>query len=481
MVAPSILTHLTEPSYSESAFPSGRKQPDIAVFERDGEVLCLEPISGQWAISTPRMRQEIYADLMRKRLEWLRNPASNEIGIPASPVTVSVANCSPDRLENDLCKENGNPDGCLPAEQVLKFIRFVEALHPDRNRLFVFQGRRHLLDWLSFESLVVRYRREGVPPTGTTRFMVLIDPTIVTRDIACRLRELNVDAHVSMESLPGVRGAAGRHGGSPATFERAMRGCEWLRQCGINPCTITTIVDPADLLRIFQFLCDHGFTGMLMRSRYRAGSVEAASSKMAEFEAEDVYHSRFAAGLMDVADFILDHNRTEVRKVIEYGLGARVSRLSRRNRSYEGLSSSCGATSGYALGLDGKGSLFPCAAMFGLPGLAVGHLASANTAADFANMLATAPACMCLRKRQAENIDRCIACPVQRFCGAECAADSYARYGALNRESPWCVLEQTLFVELLWKVARDSRNVEWLCPVELQADLFSSCQWGAYA
>jgi radical SAM protein with 4Fe4S-binding SPASM domain len=480
-MALSILSHLTDRSFHEPGPLFDRTEATVAEFDRNGEVLCLEPISGQWAISMPEERKEVYSDLMRKRFEWARNPANDESSIPAPAVTVSVAASSLSCSDEGWSEGNGGGESCLPPEQVLRFIRLVEATYPDRDRSFVFHGRDHLLDWRLFESLLNRYRSASRTADGTTRFTVLLDPVQVTGDMACRLRELGVRVHVNINALPAIRGIAGRHSGSSATFERAIRGCEWLRQAGIHPCIITTIADPADLLRAYHLLRDHGFRQMLVRPPKWAACTEAAPDEMAEFGAEDSSGVRFAAGFMGLADAILDHNRTQAVKVIEYGLAVRISRLNRRNRPCEDLSSPCSAASGNALGLDARGDIFPCGAMFGFPGLALGHLSSVGTAADLAGVLNDAPVCKSLRKRRVENIDRCSACRVQRFCGADCATESYERFGAMTCESARCSFEQKLFIDLLWKVAKDPRSIEWLCPVEHRADLSSSCLWGAFA
>ncbi len=477
----SSLNRLADRSLRESGFLSDQMEHAVAEFDRNGEVLCLDPISGQWAIAAPDEREQTRLDLIRKRSEWARNPANEESGMPAAAVTVSVATPSLGCSSDDRSDEDEDGAGCLPPDEVLRFIRLVEATYPDRDRSFVFHGRDHLLDWRLFESFMTPYRAGGGSAAGTTRFTVLLDPVQVTGDIACRLRELEVGVHVCINALPAIRGIAGRHSGSSATFERAIRGCEWLRRSGIHPCIITTITDPADLLKAFQLLRDHGFRQMLLRPPKWAAYAEPVRDEMARLETADSSGVRFASGFMELADAILDHNRVQAAKVIEYGLGVRVSRLNRRNRACDDLSSPCSAASANALGLDGRGNIFPCGAMFGFPGLVLGHLSSVSTAEDMANMLSQTPTSRALRKRRVENIERCAACRVQRFCGADCTTESYVRFGSMNCESARCSFEQKLFIDLLWKVAKDPRSIEWLCPIEFRPDLSSSCLWGALA
>lgn len=452
-----------------------RQRPDvpIAEFERDGRLLAIEPISGAWALCRREARESVLADLLEKRAEWQRNPVTPEEAAPLSSVTVPLKNkhCN---LRCDYCfAESEGEGGYPPAELMLRFIRLVEQLHPERLRIFVFHGGEPLVDWKLLERLVSQYRAEGSPTQGETVFSMVTNGTLVTPAIAASMRDLGIGACVSLDGPPEVHDKYRHYLLGRGSFGQALRGFEHLVEAGVKPNTISTIVDPEDVLPSFRFFRRYGLSSMFLRPLRWQGRAIALLRDVVKVEGEEAYQQRFAAALMRVADEVIEHNRCHDEKVVEHGLAVRVSHLIRKERPYMCLRSPCGAVSGHKLGLDGHGNVFPCDTMVEFPELAVTNVAALETVDDLRQALASSPVMGCLQHRRVENIDQCARCHVQRFCGGECTAASYARHGGLNREGDRCALEQTLFVELLWKIVEDLRNVEALCPGTFRPDRFA--------
>ncbi len=448
----------------------------FAEFERDDRTLCLDPISGQWTVCLTGGLESARTELAAKRAAWIERPPADETLAPPRSVTVPIKNkrCN---LRCDYCfAESENVGGYASAEEIGALIRLTEDLHPDRIRFLVFHGGEPLVDWRTIRDVVRRYRERGGARSGETRFSMVSNGTLVTREIASEIRELGFDSVcISLDGPAEVHDKARRYLYGRGSFDRAFRGFELLRDSGVPTTTLSTIVDPGDLPGAFAFLAELGLFQMFLRPLRWQGRAIPLLQEVAGAKGEDDYQTRFAAGLMSVASLVIDHNRRGGPQLMEYGLAMRVSHLIRPERPYMCMRSPCGAVSGHKLGLDGKGQIFPCDTMVEFPELAIGSLRDLDTAPKLRRAIENSPVMRELRRRRVENIPKCSTCHVQRFCGGECTAASYGRFGALNREGDRCVLEQTLFVELLWKIAEDVRNIEWLSPGSFRRDAFSWC------
>ena len=447
-----------------------RPTVEIAEYTRDGRLLCIEPISGAWAVGDPASRCTIHEQLEAQRRDWLVAPVADEVAAPPHAVTVPLKNkhCN---LRCDYCfAESEGEGGYPPVELMLRFLQMVEELHPQRLRIFVFHGGEPLVDWKTVESVILRHRDESCCHDGQTKFALVTNGTLVTPAIARRLAELRVEVCVSIDGPAEVHDRYRRYLLGRGSFARVRQGLDRLRDEGIQPNTLSTVADPDDLELSFRFFRDEQLSPMFLRPLRWQGRAIPLLRQLVADEGEQGYHRRFAHALLRVADEVAIHNRGSLKKVVEYGLAVRVSNLVRRDRPYMCLRSPCGAVSGHKLGLDGHGNIFPCDTMVEFPELSVAHVADVADANQLRQRLASATVCRCLKQRRVEHIPKCSTCHVQRFCGGECTAASYARFASLHREGDRCDLEQLLFVELLWRIADDVSFLEAVCPGTLRAE-----------
>src|SRR5262245_10417996 len=146
----------------EPAYLAERPEVEVAEFHRGDQVLCIEPISGHWAVCERWAVDRLREQLLLRRRQWQLNPVSDEEAAPPASVTVPLKNkhCN---LLCDYCfaESTGRDHGYPPPQVMLRFIRLVEELHPDRLRIFVFHGGETLIDWDLIDELMRMYR--GVP------------------------------------------------------------------------------------------------------------------------------------------------------------------------------------------------------------------------------------------------------------------------------------------------------------------------------
>jgi uncharacterized protein len=428
--------------------------PELYETRRGPHLLIIDPGSGRWWIGAGNNAEEG----RRKVRHLARQPdAHRDLGsyenFPEMLVVIKNKDCN---LSCTYCFADADSNRAYPDSGDLAdlFIRILRDF-PRKKFVFLFSGGEPLLHFDAIRSAVEDFTDRLDPELShRVSFGLMTNGTPINPEVVDFIKKYAVQVCVSLDGPPEIHDRnrptlLGR--GSLRLLEGKL---DLLRRNEVPFSTISTVVEPEDVIPTFEYLFSRGLSQFFLRPLRMQGRQVAENSSRPDSDHRD-YETRMAEEFLKLADRIVEHNRVHDDKIVEGTLANHVTHLISRSNPFMCLRSPCGAGCGSKLGIDWNGNLYPCDTMVEFPGLMIADHSELLRTNDIATLIGRSDVLQDLSGRRTENITECATCHVQRFCGGGCSATSYETHGDLRSPSDRCGYERALFEGLLWKMFDD--------------------------
>ena len=429
------------------------RTPDL-VEQHEDRILMIWASAGAWIVADHPFRQLVGALDGRGRLDkvvrrlarkWKRPPqvvarevyealdmlrSMGVIGpLPAEPVPLEIANVTVNVTNrcNLRCTHCYNDPGGdeLDAAVIAKALRAARPALSAGASLILLGGE----PLLAVDRLVAIV--EGARSTFPAPPMLSSNGTLIDRELATRLADLDVDIQISLDGPDAATNDPVRGEGS---FDRAVRGVRHLVDQGV-PVTLSMVYDRTNYTRL---------------EAYADLAIELGASEVRYIPMRRIGR---AAGQGEAAPDqaeVLDHllalleRRPEIRALLRRDFFTITREVCRRG----GARTHCGIGR-RVIFVDADGAVYPCP-NHRLPGLACGNVADT----PLAELLRDSPVMVDVRRRyRSDRYSRCASCAVRPWCSGDCRGEVLAVTGDAAGEAPHCEEMRRIIPRLMWLIA----------------------------